>query len=186
MRGRRLCGALLACTAAALLWLAFDPAPADAVEDIRRALILESDAPSPPPATAAWRQTTLPLSRSTPSSQPPKPVWLRLQFDVPRPPGEFWAVLLLYMYGGGQVWLDGHLVGDMPVSDAAMHVRWERPYLVVLPRLSGRGPARTGDPRQPGRRRNKAELSARRASVRCPSCGSSSTAAISGCTPCPN
>jgi signal transduction histidine kinase len=134
VKWRWLCGAVLACAAAALWWLMREPSPHDAIEEITHALMLESDAAQPPLPSAAWQPTTLPLSRGTAPHQPPRAVWLRMQFDVTRQPEEFWAVLLLYMYGGGQVWLDGHLVGDMPVSNADLHVRWERPYLVVLPR----------------------------------------------------
>jgi len=49
-------------------------------------------------------------------------------------PGAFWGVLLPYMYGGGRVWLDGELVGEVPTGGAGVHVRWERPHLLVLPR----------------------------------------------------
>jgi signal transduction histidine kinase len=121
---------MLACAVASLPWLTLEPAPDDAVVEIRRAMMVESAATAPPPATVAWRQTMLPLSRG----QPSRGAWLRMRFDVAHPPAEFWGVLLPYLYGGGQVWLDGHLVGGMPVSSAALHVRWERPALIVLPR----------------------------------------------------
>lgn len=130
MRWWRLCGVALACSAVGLLSLALEAVPDDAVTEIGRAMMVESDATAPPPATAPWRATTLPLSRD----QPSRGAWLRMHFDVAEPPGEFWGVLLPYLYGGGQVWLDGHLVGDIPVSSASLHVRWERPALIVLPR----------------------------------------------------
>ncbi|MET3135047.1 signal transduction histidine kinase [Oxalobacteraceae bacterium GrIS 1.11] len=133
MRWWRLCGAVLACAAAVLLWLTFERAPDDAVAEIRQALLLESAATAPPLASAGWQAAALPLSRATAPGQQPQVAWLRMQFDVARPPEELWAVLLLYLYGGGQVWLDGHLVGELPVTSPAMHVRWERPCLIVLP-----------------------------------------------------
>ncbi|SEN82565.1 Signal transduction histidine kinase [Duganella sp. CF517] len=134
MRCWRLRRALLACAAAVLLWPIPAPARDAVVEEIRQAQILESDATAPPPATAAWQPAALPLSRGALPNQAPRVTWLRMRFDVARQPAEFWGVLLLYMYGGGQVWLDGRLVGELPVASAAMHVRWERPCLIVLPR----------------------------------------------------
>jgi signal transduction histidine kinase len=117
-----------------MLWLIFERPPDDAVKEIRHTLLLESAATVPPPATAAWQPATLPLSRGAEAGQPPQVAWLHMTFDVARQPEEFWGVMLLYMYGGGQVWLDGQLVGELPVANPAMHVRWERPFMVVLPR----------------------------------------------------
>jgi signal transduction histidine kinase len=134
MRWWRACLAVLAGAAAVLLWLALEPAPGDAVEEITRALMLESDVHAPPSAAGPWRATALPLSQQAQPGRPLRVAWFRLRFDVAKTPDGFWAVLLPYLYGGGQVWLDGQLVGDMPVNSAAMHVRWERPYLIVLPR----------------------------------------------------
>jgi len=57
-----------------------------------------------------------------------------MRFEVARRPDAFQAVLLPYLYGGGQVWLDGELVGEIPASSAWVHVRWERPHLLVIPR----------------------------------------------------
>ncbi|MBP1204574.1 signal transduction histidine kinase [Duganella sp. 1411] len=132
MRWWRCCAAVLACAAASLPWLTLEPAPDDAVVELGRAMMVESAETAPPPDSAPWRETALPLSRG----QPSRGAWLRMTFDVAGAPAEFWGVLLPYLYGGGQVWLDGRLVGDLPVSGPALHVRWERPALFVLPRDS--------------------------------------------------
>ncbi len=63
----------------------------------------------------------------------PRATWYRMQIDLPGKPAVFWGVLLPYLYGGGQVWLNGQRLADIPVSTAHLHVRWERPHLVAVP-----------------------------------------------------
>jgi len=134
MRTWRLCGALLACATALLVWLTAVPPQGDAILELRHALALPSDALTPPPPGPDWRATPLPASRPALPGDATHAVWLRMTFDLARTRDDFQAVLLPYLYGGGQVWLDGVLVGEIPVSSAIMHVRWERPHLMVLPR----------------------------------------------------
>lgn len=115
------------------MWLTSDPPPAAAVLELNRALLLESSELAPPPASSDWQPTTLPTSRPAAPGEAPHAAWFRMGFDLTTQPVSFWAVLLPYLYGGGQVWLDGEPLGDVPVSTKRVHVRWERPHLLVVP-----------------------------------------------------
>lgn len=131
---RLLCGVVAAGVAAMLLWLTTDPVPASgAVVKIERALVLESSARALPLSGADWQPTSLPTSRRAASNESPRATWFRMQFDLAGPPDSSWAVMLPYLYGGGQVWLGREMLGDVPVSSASVHVRWERPHLLVVP-----------------------------------------------------
>lgn len=100
---------------------------------------LESDLLQPPAATNTdgWIDTALPHAGATTSEgQRPQVTWYRASFDGPADGDSSWAVYLPFFYTGGQVWVNGSLVGSLPESTADLRVRWERPYLVTLsPRL---------------------------------------------------
>ncbi len=130
---RLLCAASLAIAAGTFVWITADPASAADVLGLDRALLLESSELAPPSPGSGWQPTTLPTSRRAAPGEPPHVAWFRMAFDVTSRPVSFWAVLLPYLYGGGQVWLDGELLGDVPVSTERVHVRWERPHLLVMP-----------------------------------------------------
>lgn len=135
MKWRLLAGALFAGLVAFFVWLASDPRPPSGeVQVVRQAVVQDSDATSPPPPPdPAWTVTELPSSRSAPGGAAPRAAWYRMRFELAQPPTEFWALLMPYFYGGGQVWVNGKLVGDIPVTTARLHVRWERPQLLPLP-----------------------------------------------------
>jgi signal transduction histidine kinase len=132
---RLLAGALFAGLLAFFVWLAYDPQPASGqVQVVRQAVVQESPAVKPPPAPdPAWQPTALPSNRRAANGETPHAAWYRMRFNLVQPPSEFWALLLPYFSGGGQVWLNGHIVGDIPVSTPSMHVRWQRPQLLLLP-----------------------------------------------------
>lgn len=133
MRWRLPGGVLLAGLVALFAWFAAAPAPDVTVVQLHRAQ-QSADYTHVSP-TAGWEAVMLPTS-----GRAPRIVWFRMHFDIARQPDAFWAVLLPYLYGGGEVWLDGALLGEVPVSSARLHVRWERPFLfAVAPRLLGRG-----------------------------------------------
>lgn len=120
---------------ALFIWFAADPGPDPdpGIVQLGHAERSAADARAPP--ASGWEATALPVSGAA-----PRPAWFRIRFDVPRRPDGFWALLLPYLYGGGQVWLDGALLGDVPVATARTHVRWERPFLFDLaPRLLDAG-----------------------------------------------
>jgi signal transduction histidine kinase len=132
---RLLAGAFFAGVVVFFVWLANDPQPASGqVQIVHQAVVHASPAFRPPPAPdPAWQATALPSSRSALAGDVPHAAWYRMRFNLAQPPSDFWAVLLPYLYGGGQVWLNGQIIGDIPVSTARMHVRWERPQMLLLP-----------------------------------------------------
>lgn len=135
MNWRVLAGAIFSGLLAFFVWLAYDPLPASGqVQMVRQAVVQESPVLKPPPAPdPAWKPTALPSSLRSAAGEAPRPAWYRMRFQLAQQPSEFWALLLPYFSGGGQIWLNGHIVGDIPVSTPQMHVRWERPQLLLLP-----------------------------------------------------
>lgn len=134
MNWRLVASTLLCGLAGMVTWLAADLRPSQSdVQTLTQAWQLAADTHGPPPPDAPWQAVQLPTSqRGTPSGTP-TPLWFRLPFDPAGHHDGFLAVLLPYLYGGGQVWVNGALVGDIPVSTAQTHVRWERPHLVMVP-----------------------------------------------------
>jgi len=110
--------------------------PALALE-LTRMQALASGQTSPPAADRAWTEVRLPgpvgpalrLLRS-------EAVWYRATFEAPviAEDDGGWAVYLPYLYEGGQVWLNGIRVGEVEEDSDSVHVRWERPHLISLPR----------------------------------------------------
>jgi signal transduction histidine kinase len=99
---------------------------------------LESSSRSPPPAGDAWLETALPDAvANRMHGGEPRTAWYRASFSFTGRPQEqvSWAVYLPFLYEGGQVWINGVLVGGVPESDAEHKVRWERPHLVPFPPL---------------------------------------------------
>ena len=134
MTWRLLCGLLFAGVAALVLWLTTDSAPsAGAARRITQAVLRDAPEAAPPTAAPDDPPTALPFTLHAPPGTSPRPVWVGMRIMLASAPEGFQGVLLPYLYGGGQVWLDGVLLGDIPVSSAAVHVRWERPHLLVVP-----------------------------------------------------
>ncbi len=131
----RLVASLLLCGLAGVVtWLAGDLRPAQhEVQTLTQAWQVAGDGSAPPPRDAPWQAVQLPTSqRGTPALRP-TPLWFRMPFNDAGHHDGFLAVLLPYLYGGGQVWVNGQRVGDIPVSTPQTHVRWERPHLVMVP-----------------------------------------------------
>ncbi len=59
--------------------------------------------------------------------------WFRIEFKVPDPPAESWAVYLPYFYGGGELRLNGVPLARIASSGDGITVRWERPFLLPIP-----------------------------------------------------
>ena len=98
---------------------------------------LESDSLQPPASTNTdgWIDTALPhAGPATSEGQRPQVTWYRANFDGPADADDdsSWAVYVPFFYTGGQVWVNGSLVGSLPESTPDLRVRWERPYLVTL------------------------------------------------------
>lgn len=116
------------------LWLAATSTrPPATVQAIHQASVLIAPALEPPPLHAGWRAARVPVYRLPAGRADPPTAWFRMVIDVPASPAPFWGILLPYFYGGGQVWLDGRQLADIPSSTRLIHVRWERPHLIPVP-----------------------------------------------------
>ena len=105
-----------------------------AVQEPATARMLLDAARTPPAAGAAWQQVALPdLWRKSRPAAAPAPAWYRVTFDRPAGAAQAWAVLFPYLYNGGEVWLNGALLQQVPENTPQLHVRWMRPHLVTLP-----------------------------------------------------
>ena len=100
-----------------------------------QALMLMAPDATPPPADRAWQTVPLPdIWRRTHPNAPRSVSWYRVDFDYPaNTPGQPWAVYLPYLAYGGQIWLNGTHVAQLPENTEGVHVRWIRPHFAPLP-----------------------------------------------------
>lgn len=113
------------------------PGPPAMALELTRMQALASGQTSPPAADRAWTEVGLPRPTVTSPGLPrSEAVWYRTRFIAPALAERegSWAVYLPYLYEGGQVWLNGIQVGEVEEDSDAVHVRWERPHLISLPR----------------------------------------------------
>lgn len=91
---------------------------------------------TPPPHGAAWQAVTLPddAGYSRPALAR-APAWYRIGFAYPDDPARQaqWAAYVPYFYDGGEIWLNGSLIGHVAESSATVHARTYRPQTAVLP-----------------------------------------------------
>jgi signal transduction histidine kinase len=131
---RALCGLLCIWVAVAALWLVSAAAlQLDTVQRIGQASYLVSPDNLPPAPSADWQPVSVPVLRQPGAPAAPQATWFRMHFELRGEPTAFWGVLLPYFYGGGQIWLDGQQLADIPSTTERLHVRWERPHLVAMP-----------------------------------------------------
>jgi signal transduction histidine kinase len=120
---------------ACVFWLAaaapsFAAAP---VQPITQAELLVAASRAPPAASAGWTAVQLPDRwRKSRPGLAPSAAWYRVRFDVPDGPQPEWGAFLPWLYNGGEVWLNGARVAEVPENTSDMHVRWLRPHLVAL------------------------------------------------------
>lgn len=116
-----------------LLCASASPWAAAAIQEPAQAQMLTSAQRTPPAAEAPWSAVTLPdpWRKSRPEARPAA-TWYQVSFEAPAAPGS-WAVLFPYLHDGGEVWLNGALLEQIPGNTPQLHVRWARPHLVILP-----------------------------------------------------
>lgn len=108
--------------------------PALALQEAASAQMLTDPARTPPDATRAWQPVPLPdLWRKSRPQVAPAATWYRIAFDHPAGAPAVWGAFFPYLYDGGEVWLNGALLAQVPESDGEQRVRWARPHLVALP-----------------------------------------------------
>ncbi|MDR6534918.1 ATP-binding protein [Variovorax soli] len=109
-----------------------------ALQSPRQAGVLAAPAVerTPPPPGAPWQPVTLPddAGYSRPALAR-APAWYRIGFEEPGDPlrQPQWAVYVPYFYDGGEIWLNGSLIGSVAERSAAVHARTYRPQTVLLP-----------------------------------------------------
>lgn len=122
------------CTCLWLLAAVVSPCAGAAVQEPAQAQMLVDAQRTPPAAGAAWQPVALPdLWRKSRPQATPAATWYRMAFEVPAGSQEAWGVLFPYLYDGGEVWLNGALVGQIPKNTPEVRVRWVRPHLLALP-----------------------------------------------------
>jgi len=116
----------------AALWLGVLAPAQAAITTLPRMERLATAAPSPPPASLAGTKVPMPDAVDAAAvAAVGSALWYRGHFELApsAPLRQSWAVYLPYLYEGGQVWLNGALVGEVPENDGRVRVKWERPYL---------------------------------------------------------
>jgi signal transduction histidine kinase len=99
---------------------------------LRDAQVLVSDAPALPPDDAGWRAVTLPERSPKPRDAELVGYWYKAAFTPASRSQPLW-LYLPRLPSGGAVFVNGALIGDIPTADALQHVRWYRPFLLMLP-----------------------------------------------------
>jgi signal transduction histidine kinase len=112
----------------------FAPWAGARVQEPAQAAMLSVPQLAPPASDAPWQPVALPdLWRKSRPQAVPVDTWYRIAFDVPGTPAGAWAVSFPYLYDGGEVWLNGALLAQIPGNTTEVRVRWARPHLVTLP-----------------------------------------------------
>ncbi|VTU36981.1 sensor histidine kinase [Variovorax sp. RA8] len=111
---------------------------AAALQSPRHAVVLSAPTVerTPPPPGAGWQPVTLPddAGYSRPALAR-APAWYRIGLDYPDDPARQlqWAVYVPYFYDGGEIWLNGSLIGSVAERSATVHARTYRPQTALLP-----------------------------------------------------
>lgn len=108
--------ALLACAAGARAAAIVQPRSAWVSLDVTR----------PPDAARDWRPIQLPAASRAPAA------WYRIDFALDAVPQQPWSVYLPYLYGGGDLYLNGELLARIAHGTPDTVVRWERPHLLPI------------------------------------------------------
>ena len=129
--GRRLLLLLLSMLVMSMVSMA--PAWAErSVSEIRVADFIISDAFEPPADAGTWTPTALPHRSARPVGHDLSAYWYRLSFNVDAPAEPVW-LLFPKLRSGGNIYLNGLIIGKISQADAQVQRRWFRPYMFVVP-----------------------------------------------------
>jgi len=106
----------------AKLWVAADPADAEALRD-----------DALPAADASWHAVALPYHWVRSNFERPGLAWLQLDFVAPDPLPQNPALYLSRLSIGGSFFVNGTRIVAMRVSDETSQVRSRRPHLILIP-----------------------------------------------------
>jgi signal transduction histidine kinase len=106
--------------------------PDQAINRIKRAEYIISDSPVIPPAWADWRAIDLPHHVSKPTDHELVNYWYKASFEVNNLADPLW-ILFPQLLSGGDVYVNGSLVGEKPWANERLQVRWYVPELWLIP-----------------------------------------------------
>jgi signal transduction histidine kinase len=109
--------------------------PAGIVELKDGSYHIEADgaAPATPPAEAeAWQALQLPQQVDNPTQSLVR-AWFRLPFTLAQVPESGLALMLPRVYSGGDIFLNGELLGRIEGSSPTIQAHWLRPHYFPLP-----------------------------------------------------
>jgi signal transduction histidine kinase len=104
---------------------------------IRQAEYIISDSPTIPPATADWRRVDLPHHVPKPTDHELISYWYKARFEVTNLSDPSW-IMFPQLLSGGDVYVNGALVGSNPWASEKIQVRWYRPELWLIPPVAMR------------------------------------------------
>ena len=126
------------CAAILFLTLCWSLAQAEAdqsVNRIKRAEYIISDSPIIPPASAEWQVIDLPHHVPKPTDRELVNYWYKASFNVNNLSEPLW-ILFPQLLSGGDVYVNGALVGEKPWANERLQVRWYVPELWLIPPVS--------------------------------------------------
>lgn len=126
------------CAAIFLLTLWCSLALADSAQSIvriKQAEYIISDSPTLPPPTAGWQAIDLPHHVPKPTDRELVSYWYKARFEVNNFAEPLW-ILFPQLLSGGDVYVNGSLVGQKPWANERLQVRWYLPELWLIPPIS--------------------------------------------------
>ena len=103
-----------------------------AVSRIRRAEYIISDSVTTPPADAGWHVIDLPHHVPKPVDRELVHYWYKVSFEADGQNEPLW-ILFPQLLSGGDVYVNGALVGSKPWANDYIQVRWYLPELWLIP-----------------------------------------------------
>jgi len=130
------CAALLLLNLYLILCCTLAQAQAEpSVIKIKRAEFTISDSPTIPPASADWHLIDLPHHVPKPTDRELVHYWYKADFDIDNLSEPLW-ILFPQLLSGGDVYVNGALVGEKPWANEHQEIRWYLPELWLIPPLS--------------------------------------------------
>ena len=108
--------------------------PDQSVTRISQADYIISDSATLPAPDAGWSAVTLPHHVPKPTGRELVNYWYKASFDVASQDEPLW-VLFPLLISGGDVYVNGALIGSRPWANEQIQVRWYRPELWLIPPL---------------------------------------------------
>jgi len=113
---------------------AFGAEGGPSVTRIRQAEYIISDSDTLPAPDAGWSAINLPHHVAKPTRRELVNYWYKVGFDVTSLDEPLW-VLFPQLLSGGDVYVNGALIGVKPWANEQIQVRWYRPELWLIPPL---------------------------------------------------